>query len=973
MPLGSRELLMIVRARDVASRVLREVGTNVGFIGQQGALTGQQLMNAGAALTGVGVALGAAGALGLSFFNDATDAAIEYNREAAKTKTQVDDVGVSVKQLADIGRNVAREIPAPFDQMQESLYDIFSSMDVNVMQAQGLLAGFSKAAVAGQVDVQVAARSTISILNAYRRPVGDVNKLMDIQFQLVRKGVGTYDEFNSSLGRAIPAAVSAGQEFETLAGMMAFLTRNGLSTQMAATSAARAMELFSDPKRFKALEDLGITVRDSSGKFLQMNDIVTQLANNEGWARMAEPKRKEMFQEIFGRGSIQARRFFDTAIPNFEQLNGLTESMYNSTGALESAYGTMFDEPAMKAQLLQNRYQILKTEIGDQLIPIKVKLMEHVLDLMDKWNGLDEGTRELIVKIAVLGSTFLLVAGVILTVVGAFAMVAGALMTLGLSLGGAIAVMTIVPIVIAAIIAAIVLLVIHWDTVTDAIQRAWQWFLNLDTVWQVLIGAAAVLTAVLIAIAVPFIGVIAIIAAVVAAGYALYRNWDTVKQMASDLWQTMQDFWDWLTQNAVSVWQTVSGAVTDAWGAVLRAGQTLWGWFNTAWQWFYSKFGAGFMRIWNTIWKEAGDIFKELGETIGPVLNYVSTAFTVFWSVVEPILTSFVGFIVQVVWPQIQMVFSFIVMALEVLWQAFLITFNTITAIVEIGIGVIVALWDNFGSTLIDLVVAAWNFISSIVSAAITFVSNFIQLGLNIIQGDWGEAWNNIKDMFGAAWDAIWAALQYTWALIKIFFVNLPRNIIGFIGDVGSLLWQKGWDILNGMLNGLKNIMITVGSWLMDVPGKIKDFFAGAIDWLWNAGYDVLKGLLQGMKAAWNAAVDWLGSLPGKIIDLKGPPARDRTLLYRNGQLIMEGLKTGMQSGWREVEHYLSSVSPMVDSSFKANINADDYFGRRPPGAPSDQGPSGQQIGIYVENLNVSDENITNDLDWWYTTTGSGV
>jgi len=209
MALGTRELLMVIRARDVASRVLREVGTNVGGLGNPANASAAALFNLGAALTGVGVTLGTIGAAGLAFFNDATDAAIAYNREAALTKTQVTEVGVSVSDLADIGRRVAGEIPAPFDQMQTALYDIFSSVDVGVNEAERLLRKFSIGAVAGQVDIQTAARSTISILNAYQLPVTEVNRIMDLQFQLVRKGVGTYEEFNTALGRAIPAALSA--------------------------------------------------------------------------------------------------------------------------------------------------------------------------------------------------------------------------------------------------------------------------------------------------------------------------------------------------------------------------------------------------------------------------------------------------------------------------------------------------------------------------------------------------------------------------------------------------------------------------------------------------------------------------------------------------------------------------------------------------------------------------------------------
>jgi len=922
MALGTRELLLVIRARDVASRVVREVGTNIGALGSTSQITGQQMLGIGSALTGIGVTLGAVGAAGLAFFNDATDAAIEYSRQAALTKTQIDEVGVSVQDVADIGKRVASEIPAPFDQMQTALYDIFSSMNVNTAQAEDLLEAFSKSAVAGQVDIQTAARSTISIMNAYQLPVSDVNHIMDVQFQLVRKGVGTYEEFNTSLGRAIPAAVAAGQSFETLAGMMAFLTRNGLSTEMAATSAARAMELFADPDKFTALEDLGITVRDASGRFLQMNDIVSQLASNQGWAQMAEPERKQMFEDIFGQGTIQARRFFDLAIPNFAQLNELTGSMTDASGALGSAYQTMFDEPAMKAQLLKNQYEILKVEIGEELIPVKIRLMEQVQKLLDWWHGLSEGTQDLIIKIALFTSTFMVIAGVVLTVVGAFAMLVGALMLVGLSMTAAMLTIGLVIVAIAAIIAIIVLLVIHWDTVKHAAGVAWDW----------------------------------------------------VKTKAGEAWQLMQDFWDWITRNAVSIWNTIRDAAVDAWNGIKSAANTVWQFFVGVWHWFNDKFGEEFMNMWNTITKEVGDVLQEFGETAVSLFNRIKYAVETWWNQVQPFIRAFMD-----LWPIVvdnfNMAVDFLQMVLGVLVAVFGVAFTSIKATVEFVVGFILALWDHFGSYIIEVIVATWNFIFQIISSVFTIISNFIQLVLNIIQGDWGEAWNNIKDIFGAAWDAIWAALQYVWANLVLFFTNLAPNIIGFIGDVLGLLWQKGWDILQGLWNGLQAIWHALWTWIGTLPGAIKDLFLDAVDWLWDAGWDILSGLLEGMKDKWDDITGWLGDLGGKIADLKGPADYDKRLLVNNGQLIMQGLRDGMEMGWKDVEVFLKGASSDLanfgaDTTLNAGLYGGTSLGPADMLALQGQGP---RNGIYVENLNVSDEKVVEDLDWWYTTVSTGV
>lgn len=923
MALGTRELLMVIRARDVASRVLREVGTNVGGLGNPANASAMALFNLGAALTGVGVTFGTVGAAGLAFFNDATDAAIAYNREAALTKTQVDDVSVSVSQLADIGRRVAAEIPAPFDQMQTALYDIFSSMDVGVVEAERLLRQFSIGAVAGQVDIQTAARSTISILNAYQLPVSEVNRIMDLQFQLVRKGVGTYEEFNTALGRAIPAAVSAGQSVETLAGMMAFLTRNGLSTEMAATSAARAMELFSDPKRFHKLEDMGITVRNSAGEFLQMNEIISQLASNSAWAKMAEPQRKELFQEIFGQGTIQARRFFDTAIPNWQQLNALTGDMANSAGALDAAYLTMFVEPATQAQLLANKYEILKTEIGEELIPIKLKLMETVMKVIDWWNNLDEGTQDLIIKFGLFAATALTIVGIILTVVGAFMMLVGVMAPVVGGIGAAIAIISGVGVAVVAIIGIIALLIIHWDTL-----KRW-------------------------------------------AGIA----WEFIQEKASEAWQLMQSFWDWLSRNAVSVWHDLHGAAVNVWGTIQGAASKLWGWLRTAYAWLDEKFGAGFRRIWQSASEAAKKHFEEIRETVETVMNVIDIIVKTILIPAFNAIKSNTSSLADVVVGALEFLAGVWEFWFNIIWEITQVIINNIKNAWEIGLGIIMSLWERFGPLIMDYVVNVWDFISSIISAAIEIISNIIGLFLNIIQGDWGEAWDNIKNIFGAAWDAVYAALLFVGRMIQDWFMKFPGAVLGFIGDVASLLWNKGWDIMTGLFNGIKNIALLVADFFLGLPGKIIGWIGDLGSLLWSAGADLVTGFLNGIRSKvgevstlLSSAADNATASVKSALGIHSPS----TVFQAIGKDTMEGLLIGLKSKWGDVSSFVTMASDLLASPSSTTV-VNTPTGMMSMAPQVGQGGTQPQYGFYVENLNVQDEKVVEDMNWWYLTQTAGV
>ena len=493
MGLSAREVLIILRARDLASRDIAQVG--LAFTELEGAAraAAMQHIQEGTALMGIGVAFGIAGAAGLKFYGDSLKAAVDYNKEVAYTATQVADGANKLQELGQIGVDVAAKIPAPFKEMQASLYDIFSSTDASIQQSEVLLEAFAKGAVAGQTDIQTAGRATISVMNAFKIPFEDVNHVMDVQFNTVKLGVITYEQLASTIGRAIPSAVRAGQSFEDLGGMIAFMTRNGLSAAQAATSAARALDMLANPNFKDNMDAFGISVTNADGAFRPMVDIVSDLKQKFG--ELAPAQRTLEFLRLGGEGSaaalkelgiqaynadgslrpfndvsaelvkhfkgmseeqvsqalaaithgaggtIQAMRFLNLAVGDSNNLyQSLTEQIRNSGGAAETAYQIMRKTPAMQVQLLANQWEIIKKQIGDGLIPVFSGLIGKLNDALHWFINLDDKTKNLIATIGLVISVFLTLTGIFTVMAGAVQVLAGLFELLGtgaiLALGG---------------------------------------------------------------------------------------------------------------------------------------------------------------------------------------------------------------------------------------------------------------------------------------------------------------------------------------------------------------------------------------------------------------------------------------------------------------------------------------------------------------------------------------------------------
>lgn len=379
---------------------------------------------------GLSFALGAAAAAGTVFMAKAVQATVAYEKQVRLTATQVDRFAGNLEELGAVGFRVANEIGVRFEQIQPALFDIFSSMEVGVKDAEKLLKAFARGAVAGQVEIQDVSRATIGLMNAFNRPVSDVNKLLDIQFQLVQEGIGTYEEWNQRIGLVTPSAVRAGQSVEMMAAALAVSTRMGLSAARSGTAVARAMDAMSHPKAIKNMEELGIKVRDAHGKMLPLNVVLRQF--RDVLNKMPEKDRVAAILDVFkgAGGTIEARRFLQNMLlgkKNIELFDEVLGEMQNTSGSMEKAYSTMADSVAVKSELLRNKWEMLKIGIGEALVPSVLRLVESLGKALDWFNQLPESTKNIIAQFLIwgtaataVGAAFFLIVGVIALVVAAF-------------------------------------------------------------------------------------------------------------------------------------------------------------------------------------------------------------------------------------------------------------------------------------------------------------------------------------------------------------------------------------------------------------------------------------------------------------------------------------------------------------------------------------------------------------------------
>jgi TP901 family phage tail tape measure protein len=203
-----------------------------------------------------------------------------------------------------------------------------------------------------------------------------------------------------------------------------------------------------------------------------------------------------------------------------------------------------------------------------------------------------------------------------------------------------------------------------------------------------------------------------------------------------------------------------------AWHAILVAANAVWSFLKMIGAWFAGPFANFFVSAWNVI----TNVFNAIRDGIIIALTFV-IGFVRFW------VTVFVLAFTQAR-DFVALVFTYI---------------NAIIRAVVADISARVAAFAAFW-------VAVWNVITGFVAAAVNRVIAIV----NAI----GAIVGRIRAFFSAARDAAAERLSALVALV----LGIPGRILSALGNLGSMLYDAGKRIIQGLINGI-----------LDMVGKVKN------------------------------------------------------------------------------------------------------------------------------------------------------
>ncbi|MEF2913025.1 MAG: phage tail tape measure protein [Succinivibrio sp.] len=389
--------------------------------------------------------------------------------------------------------------------------------------------GMLNLASAGQVDLANASDIAASMLNGFGLEASQINRVADTMVNTFANSSTDLQGLGETMKYVAPVAASMGVDLETVAAMAGKLGDNAIRGSQAGTAMRAVFTRLVAPatEGQKALYALGVSVKDAQGNVRAMPDVLKDIGT--ALQKLPQAAQAAIKKDIFGQEAMSA-----AGILMNNAVDGTLQKFIDKVKEAGSA------ERVAKEQT---------NNLDGDLASLNSAFEETQLTLSEA------------VTPAIRKCTVWLTKAV--GAVGAFAKnhetLLKVLMAVGVSIGGIIAMMATFNMIWGG--AGYIIM----SAVAGAL-KLWKVLMLLKNAILIVKSAMIIFNAVMFAN--PIGLVIAAIAALIAIGVLLYKNWDLIKEKAAALWSWFSEKCPWLANLFSSAFNNIVENVSSAWNRI---------------------------------------------------------------------------------------------------------------------------------------------------------------------------------------------------------------------------------------------------------------------------------------------------------------------------------------------------------------------------------------------------------------------
>lgn len=762
------------------------------------------------------------GGLGVAAVKTAADFDSSMSQVAAISGATGDDLQALRDKAREMGEKTKFSASEAADAMTYMAMAGWKSKDM-ISGIDGIM---SLAAASGE-DLATTSDIVTDALTAFGLSAKDSGHFADILAAASSNANTNVSMMGETFKYCAPIAGALGFSAEDTAEAIDLMANAGIKSSQAGTALRTIMNNLAGDVKIsgKAIGEVTIATTKADGSMRDLSDILTDC--RVAFGNLTESEKANTAESLVGKNAMSGFLALMNAAP--EDIAKLSGAIDNCDGSAEKMAATMQDNLAGQLTILKSQLQELAISFGEILMPAIRSIVSKIQDFIDKLNGMDEGTKQAIVKIgllvAAIGPLLIVIGNVISktgTALRAFSSLGKGVLQLsynfkngiglagklGTALGGISAPVLAVVAVIATLVAAFMHL---WNTndgfretiigtwnriketvsgfcqgivdrlnalgfefkdILDVLKTAWDAFCSLlapvfEGVFNNIANILSTVTGVITGILDVFIGIFT-------GNWS--QAWTGVKEIFSSIWDGISSFFS----NILNVIKGVADVVL--------------GWFGTSWNEVWTNVKTFFENIWNgivsffkSVWDGICNTVKTAVMLIGSILqsafDIITLPFRLIWENCKEIITS--------------------------TWQKIKDTVTTVINTVSSVISTVMEAIKNVFSTV-------WTAISTKVSTVVNSIKSVVTTVFNAIKSVASTVWNGIKTAISSVVDGISSKVSSVFNSVK----STVSSVFNGIKSTATSVW-------NGIKNAITMPIEAAKNKVKGVVDAIKGFFSG--------------------------------------------------------------------------------------------------------------------------------------------------
>ena len=707
-------------------KALEEQAKASGTALQEIAAKGEKLKTVGDNISNAGTKLlpVTAGVVGLG--TAAVKTAADFDSAMSKVAAVSGAAGSDLESLRDKAREMGEKTKFSASEAAEAM----NYMAMAGWKAEDMLSGIegvmNLAAASGE-DLAATSDIVTDALTAFGLTAADSGHFADILAAASSNANTNVSMMGETFKYCAPIAGALGFSAEDTAEAIGLMANAGIKSSQAGTALRTIMNNLSGDVKIcgSAIGEVTVATTNADGSMRDLSDILADCRT--AFAGLTESEKAQAAESLVGKNAMSG--FLALLNAGEGDIEKLSSAIADCDGTAAGMAETMQDNLAGQLQILKSQLEELAISFGELLMPTVRMIVGWIQKFVDWLNSMDEGTRKVIVTIALVAAAI----GPVLIIVGKVISAVGTIMTIIPKLAGVIGI----------------------------VQKAF-----------------AALNAVMLAN--PIVLVIAAVAALVAAFIYLWNNCEEFRQFWIDLWESIKEI-------AIAVWEGLKEFFSAAWEAIRTTAATVW----NAVRDFFSGLWEGikniFMTVVNAISTFLATAWGTIKNTVMTVWNAIKTFFTTVWEGIKNIVTTVVTAIstfLSTAWNGIKTAITTVLNAIKTvvttIWNGIK---NTITTIMNGIKNTVTMAWNNIKSAVANAANAVKTGVANAFNAMMNGIKNICGNIYGVVKGGFDKAVGFIKGLASQAFQ--WGA-DFVGGI-----VNGIKSMIGKVGEAVSSVADK--------------------------------------------------------------------------------------------------------------------------------------------------------------------------------------